>query len=606
MKKIQYISALALAAGLTLTSCSDFLDAENKTAGGQTAEEYFSTPAGLEAWRVNTFYTLRAIATSNAIYDNSADLYWPSRGNGLDEFVQFTLSSETSAVEDLYVAGFNLVNNANGLLKYGGDTYKTDALFLRAYAYYILTQQFGAVPYSTAYINDANRDYPRVDIKTIYDGCIADLEEIYPSAPAKGADNDGTVNKRAIAALLAKINLAAAWDLETELGNAEQGTYSVTGTNYAAQAAKWAEEAISGVSLTQSFEQKWSPDNEDKNPETFFSIQYDRANTPLTDNGHGLQNDYGSYYGDISGTFQKYSGSTKVPSAKSLYLWEEGDERYQATFMTTFYNTQKGDKGVWGTEGYYAYYNATDASKANLPIAFLYAPYYTNQADFEAYLTANAARFANGSTMANAPHAYIMDNPVIAYSFDSNGKWSIDNNNGGAYNSSTLNARLNFTPSVKKWDDPETPQANLNRKNSYRDIPLLHASDLYLVAAEAYLLQNNNQECLNKINAVRTRAKAKTINSIAEYDPDYSHTFQLSLLDLLLDERARELYGEPQRYMDLRRTRQLVKYNVAFNNYVENIASMSNNEGEVKWYRPIPDTELSSNTSEGMYQNPGY
>ena len=604
MKKLQYISALALAAGLTFTSCGDFLDAENKSAGGQTAESYFSTAEGLKSWRVNSFFTLRALVTSNTIYDSSADLYWPSRGRGADEFVQFTLNSETGAVQDLYVSGFNVVNSANGLLKYGGDTYKTDAYFLRAYAYYILTQQFGAVPYSTSYINDANREYPRVDIKTIYDGCIADLEEVYPSAPEKSTPYDGSVNKRAIAALLAKINLAAAWDLETTLTNAEQGTYTVTGTTYAAAAAKWAEEATAGISLTQSFEQKWAPSNEDSNPETFFSVQYDRASYPGTKGGHGYQNDYGSYYGDIAGTFEKYSGSTKVPSAKSLFLWDEGDERYQATFMTTFYNTKKA--GTWGTEGYYAYYNASADAKAKLPIAFLYAPYYTKQADFEAYLTANAARFATTEEMANKPQAYIMSNPVVAYKFDVNGKWSVDNAESGAYNNSTLSARLNFTPSVKKWDDPETPQSNLNTSEDYRDIVLLHASESYLTAAEAYLLQNNTSKCLEKINAVRTRAKAKTINSLADYDPDYSHTFQLNMLDLVLDERARELYAEPQRYIDLRRTRQLVKYNIAFNNYVDNVATMSNNSGEIKWYRPIPTSELNSNTSTEMTQNPGY
>lgn len=603
MKTKLYITALALATCAAFTSCDDFLEADNKTAGGQTADQYFSTPEGLEAWRVNTFYSLRSLMSNNNIHDNSSDLYWPSRGNGIDAFVQFTLSSETSEVEDLYVNGFDVVNSANGLLRYGGDTYKTDAYFIRAFAYYVLTQQFGPVPYSTSYINDANRDYPRVDLKTIYDGCIADLTEVYDAAPEKGI-NDGTVNKRAIAALIAKFNLAAAWDLETELVNAEQGTYNRTGTEYATQAASWAEKAVAGISLTQSFEQKWAPSNEDANPETFFSIQYDRTTYPGTGGGHGLQNDYGSYYGDITGTFMKYSGSTKVPSVKSIFLWGEGDERYDATFMTTFYNTKKGSDGKWGNEGYYAYYNATN--KANLPIAYIYAPYYTNQAEFEAKLTSLAANFANSSTMANAPHAYIMDNPVIVYSFDANGKWKIDASEGGAYNNATLNARLNFTPSVKKWDDPTTPQANLKRNEDYRDIVVLHASDLYLVAAEAYLLLDNTSKFFENINIVRNRAKAGAINSLSQYDPDYSHNFQLTLLDLLLDERARELYAEENRYVDLRRTRQLVKYNIAFNNYIEKITDMSNPMGEVKWYRPIPETEISSNLSEGMYQNAGY
>ena len=163
---------------MSLVSCSDFLEAENKSAGGQTAADYFKTPEGLKSWRVNTFNTLKSLVTSNSIYENSSDLYWPSRGNGIDEFVQFTLNSQSGSCEDLYVAGFNVVNYANGLLFYGGDTYKTDAYFLRAYAYYVLTQQFGPVPYSKEYINNANRDYPREELKTIYDGCIADFIQV--------------------------------------------------------------------------------------------------------------------------------------------------------------------------------------------------------------------------------------------------------------------------------------------------------------------------------------------------------------------------------------------------------------------------------------------
>lgn len=599
MKSIKYILGMALAVVFALTSCSDFLEAENKSAGGQTADDYFTTEIGQSAWRTNTFFSLRKIVTSTDILENSSDLYWPSRGRGDDEFVRFSLTAETEAVQNFYVACYELINNANGLINYAGDKYKTDAIFLRAYGYYMLTQQFGGVPYITEYINNSNRDYPRADLKTIYDGCIADLVSVYDAAPEKAATNDGSVNKRAIAALIAKLNLAAAWDLETTLTDAAQGKYTVTGSAYATEAAKWAETSIAGIALTQTFEKKWAPSNEDANPETFFSVQWDRASYPGTNGGHGLQNDFGSYYGDISATCMKSVGSTKVPSAKSLYLWDQGDERFAGTFMTTFYNT----KDTWGTEGYYAYYNATDAQKAALPIAWLYAPYYTDKAAFEAQLTAMGSRFKTG--LANVPHAYIMSNPVVAYKFNDDGTWEEDAAVSGTYNDATLQNRLNFTPAVKKWDDPNTAQSNGNSQEDYRDIVVFHASDLYLVAAEAYMLAGQDAKCLEKINAVRTRANAGTLASLAAYDPSYTHG-ALQMVDLVLDERARELYAEGQRYMDLRRTRQLVKYNVAYNNYITTVADMSNSAGEIKWYRPIPTTELSSNTSVDMKQNPGY
>lgn len=47
MKTYIYKSVIvALFAGVALTSCSDFLDAENKSAGGQTADDYLGNNAG--------------------------------------------------------------------------------------------------------------------------------------------------------------------------------------------------------------------------------------------------------------------------------------------------------------------------------------------------------------------------------------------------------------------------------------------------------------------------------------------------------------------------------------------------------------------------------
>ena len=60
--------------------------------------------------------------------------------------------------------------------------------------------------------------------------------------------------------------------------------------------------------------------------------------------------------------------------------------------------------------------------------------------------------------------------------------------------------------------------------------------------------------------------------------------------------------------MDLRRTKQLVRYNLEFSNdYVKSVAQMSNAQGEIKWYRPIPANEISANTAiSNEDQNPGY
>ena len=54
-----------------------------------------------------------------------------------------------------------------------------EARFVRGYAYYLLTQQFGSVPYITAYINSAEREYPRTPLDELYSSMIEDLTDLY-------------------------------------------------------------------------------------------------------------------------------------------------------------------------------------------------------------------------------------------------------------------------------------------------------------------------------------------------------------------------------------------------------------------------------------------
>lgn len=55
-------------------------------------------------------------------------------------------------------------------------------------------------------------------------------------------------------------------------------------------------------------------------------------------------------------------------SAKAIYLWEPGDERFDGTFMSTMYNYD----GTWGTTGYYAYYN-NPSQRNTMPVAYRFS-----------------------------------------------------------------------------------------------------------------------------------------------------------------------------------------------------------------------------------------
>jgi len=611
MKKIYYFSAIALISA-SFFACQDLLVAENKSAG-TNSDEYFSTEKGQKSFLATAYSKLKPLVTNTDLNEWGTDLYIGVYGNDPGDIHRYTLSAENGVVKNYYTNAYSLINDANGVIMYtdGKGVYSDEARFLRNYGYYLLTQQFGDVPYITEYINTSKRDYPRTKLEIIYSGMIAELEELAnsQSLPQKSeGEHLGHASKRAVAALLAKVYLAAGWDLQTSLKDAAQGTYKVNSTEYFKKAAEWADKAINNQPLTMSFASKWSPFNEN-NEEEIFSVQYDRNGYPgdLLKGGHGLQNTFGHSYGSPSQNGLKSCNASLAPSLKALYLWNKGDTRWDGTFMNIMYNSHKGTDGkpVWGTEGYYAYYNNPNPGSLNVVLA--YYPYYAATDTVLAWINLNKNRFVTEGYANKTGRVFIMSDPMLRIEINENGVITKKETISYKEGSKTV---LNSSITVKKYDDPATEQES-STTTSYRDIVILHLSDMYLVAAEAHLMANNESVALDRINTVRRRANTTNLNSFKDYEEMYESTVafgDLTALDVILDEKARELFGENEgRWVDLRRTKQMVRYNLAFNDYISSVEDMSNSKGEIKWLRPIPAAEISSN--EGISstdQNPGY
>ncbi len=395
MKKNIYLSVIAaLFAGFTLTACSDFLEAENKSAGGQTADNVFGKDA--TSLLTAAYSSLKNYGFNPDLFSRGTDLYIHTRGKSVSDFDTYTFNTENSNITNFYSNVYRTINLSNGVISYAGadSELSQEARFLRNYGYYLLTQQFGSVPYITDYINSAEKNYPRTPLSEIYSAVIEDLTSLYNSSSLPDQSHIGKASKQAVAALLAKVYLAAGWDLDTTLGDALQGTYSVNGTSNFQQAAAWAEKAINGIGLTMSFEDKWSPFNEG-NAEEIFSIQYERNGFPgdIIDGGHSMHSAFGGYYGAYDASGIKGASSEDCQSQKSMYLFEKGDNRYAATFMMVMYNSSFDGSGkpTWGTEGYYAYYNSKDKLNT-MAIARVYFPYYYTEAEVQAWINAHESQ----------------------------------------------------------------------------------------------------------------------------------------------------------------------------------------------------------------------
>lgn len=606
MKNKFLISALALAAGVSFTACDDFLTAENKS--NIDSDSYFLTSEGFENLSVMPYYKLRAIYGGDPVYFCSGtDMYEKGRSNYSD--VTFStykeLTASNGSVLSLYKACYDGIQQANTVIYYANKgaagknvALRTDeAKFLKAYYYYILSQQFGGVPISDEYIASVQTSFPRKSQKEVYEYIINILKEIESNNVLPATDNTGRVSMRAVYNLLAKTYLAYAWDYSTS-SDADGSNVKVSDKANFTLAAQYADKAIGGATPTMSFNDMWNVKN-DNNEDIIFAIQYTKGISGQDEStgGNNQQAQFGNYYNDDN-VDTKYTTSQYPASEHLIYLFEPGDERFDGTFMVTQLNEYKQFyKG--GSSSVFGYYPA----------------WYEDLSKLSEYNVAGTAT--------EAAKVYSTSNPCVYISVNVNKRTGAIIYKPGVQAYETSRTTTGATLCVRKFDDYTTDR-NTTKAVSFHNIVLAHLSETYLLAAEAYHMAGDDATSLLRLNAVRSRAKASTISSYASYVRHYSDgtdksynsgsgiasvpsETNLDPIEVILDERARELCGEYYRWMDLRRTKKLIDYNVKYNSGVTSASMMMGKDGQYRWFRPFPQDEIDLNDAiSSDDQTPGY
>jgi len=142
-------------------------------------------------------------------------------------------------------------------------------------------------------------------------------------------------------------------------------------------------------------------------------------------------------------------------------------------------------------------------------------------------------------------------------------------------------------------------------KGSYSavNIKVFRLSEVYLIAAEAALLKSSPD-----------RAKAATyLQAIRKRAPGLAPaTAETVSLDMILDERSRELFMEGHRFFDLTRNKIRIEFNDDFIDVgavtASNRPKVINENGSFfyKCVLPIPKGEIDANPAIASQQNPGY
>lgn len=151
-------------------------------------------------------------------------------------------------------------------------------------------------------------------------------------------------------------------------------------------------------------------------------------------------------------------------------------------------------------------------------------------------------------------------------------------------------------PALTKHQDPTRSSTNL--EEGQRDFPVYRIADTYLMVAEALIKQGKAAEAVPFVNAVRERAAR----------PGQQAAMRVAAGDLnmnfILDERARELFGEGHRWFDLARTGTLIERVKQWNADARPFITAGKHE-----LRPIPQAQIdrTKNTDGSPFgQNPGY
>lgn len=569
MKKILYSVALAACCMGTMTSCSDFLDASNKS--NVTAKQSFATKEGLNNLVNNAYQHLQNVYAAplfTSCFSAGTDMYADAR-NKMNEALNTyeTLTPENTDIKNLYTYLYSGIRAANSV-SYYAQTAQVDektkgqlvgeARVLAAYEYYLLVNNFGGVPIMKDFLTTADTGYPKSSAADVYAYIISELEDVISknvlqaSTATKGG---GRISQETAKAILAKTYLSAAWDLNKQ--------------EYFSKAATLADEVIAGRRLTTPFAKLWKADGSgDDNEEFLWDVEYDLATANNTTSGG---TEWSGYYCNYLGGNEdniKATTSSYVPTLYALHCFKKGDQRYDATFMKELPDINKGNAA--GT-GYWTWYKNGE-SLVGKPVTRYYSAWYETDADFEAWKAIDPANRANTYRIpmdSQSKEAQNMDGRDMEY-YD---------NQQLVYGSSPC----------KKFDDSKT--AKTEKNTCYRDIHIITLPEMYLVAAEAYLKAGDNPKALARLNEVHQRAGLSALTGTITIDD-------------ILDENACENFGNEARWMDLRRTQTLVTRCTKYNHEMGDKAAQYIGK---KLLRPIPQAAIDANDQLTLAdQNPGY
>ncbi|GAA4799292.1 RagB/SusD family nutrient uptake outer membrane protein [Olivibacter ginsenosidimutans] len=554
---------------LSTTSCQsdkDFLKETPPTF--YTVDNAFSTAAQIDQAVVAIYSQLRDLWANPdgeewilALKGNGTDMYDVAsirRGSSFNNYGN--INPDNTVFYNVYSTWYQLIAKAN-LAIYSADlpniTWSTDqekayvvgqARFFRAFAYLNLGELFGGVPIVTDITTEPKYDFKRTSRVETYQFVIDELKAIENDLPETTAEG-GRLVRGAVQHMLARAYLAQGIQLAVDGGDA-QSAFN--------QSISYASKVIDGGT---------------------FSLMTNRF-------GARAQESQGNVYWD---------------------LFQENNVNYQ-----------DGNKEcIWALQIDYAAYKAEDG-KSKLPYSRVYGPVFRDGSS--GHLTGTGPDVGGRGIAQLIPTMYTRD---VIYE----DKWSNDMRNSDIVFKRQFIGNVSSSPYYGKpvpWEvlynsssDAATNQANRslcypvsckiatdkytgvedgeNMSNLFRDDYFIRLSETILLRAEAKQRLGNKSGAADDINLLRNRAHCTYLVTAADVDDQFN---------LILDERARELVYEENRWNTLLRMSGTIAIDriKEYAYWPEAKATLTFNYN--LW--PIPNTIIDTNKDQILEQNPGW
>ena len=599
----KYISLLVCAGALTFAGCQDFLEEKQVTT---LTQDFYKSPEGLETLVKGTYQILRYkpdYNPGNYVFGINSDVevfawsdanrvanggYAPGAWNA-QAGTSTNMNSQLMALIGQVSGGvsegcYPVINRCNIFLenyatlsdadKKKMEGRRGEILFLRTYAYFILSNTFGAVPIMTKSVSGMpeNFYYPKGTLEELYTMLINDMKEAVEILPATTGDL-GRITKPAAATFLAKLFLVRAQGAEFQ--NSSEPTlkalYKGTDSGDLDNAIKYATVAITQKQnetayggLAPDFGSLWTdikgsdPYARDKVSELLLTAQYESTQTY---NGrYGSNTSFIHLYNSNHTNFRASVGRTMEygrPFATAgssdwgydMYTDRANDSRYYKTYLTDYVTTQMGNGGYkdWTATTAYVYNNfikgANDATvKAGEHLMKSLGQraivYIENSKDepLDSLWVASQPFIMNVRWTVGAPNGNYgtagsysseveegLRNPVVKNKGTRKLYYRVDGDKGDNYGLDYGLTQAGHYMGPRKWLDINRGLGTSANGGQAIDICIFRLAETYLIRAEAYGRKGDMTNAIADLNVLRKRAAyhaGETRNEVlVKYEP---------------------------------------------------------------------------------------